>query len=73
MHRSPFAPATVFGDTAEEVEAAAVAACRREIGDDDVPLEVVPGYSLNEVAGSPLLAQAAAGKRYVASPEVREA
>lgn len=73
QHRSKYAPATVYGNSAEEIEAAAVAACRAEIGDDSVPLEVVPGsYTLNETAGNPLEEQAAMGRRYSASPVVRE-
>lgn len=74
MHASQYAPATVYGDSAEEIEAAAIAACRAEIGDDGtLPLEVVPGsYTLNEAAGNPLSEQAAAGRRYAASPVVRE-
>lgn len=59
---------TVFGDSPAELEAAALAAARAELG--DVPLEVVPGYVINEVG--PPFEQAAAGRRYVAGPAVRE-
>lgn len=63
-----YADAVVYGDTPEEIEAEAIAAARAELG--DVPLEVVPGYQVSEVADAPLNQQAAAGKRYVASPHV---
>ena len=60
----------VFGDTADELELAALDEARPFFG-DTVQLRVVPDYTAHQVLPNGALAARAAGKRYQANMLVR--